>query len=78
MIHPITKSEIMKLAKGHKYLLCRSVRGVPFGINTRVLDMPNNEVDGDRAGIILNVIKACSLDEYISNKVPFIIRYGNQ
>ena len=78
MIHPITKSELKKIAKGHKYLLARSVRGVPFGINTRVLDMPNNKVDGDRAGIILNVIKPCSLDEYISNKVPFIIRYGNQ
>ena len=78
MIRAITKSELKKIAKGHKYLLCRSVRGVPFGINTRVLDMTNNEVDGDRAGIILNVIKACSLDEYISNKVPFIMQHGNQ
>ena len=72
----LTKRQVVKALKENKYLLLRTANfGIIYGVNCKVLSLKNNvnSTEDNRLDeeTCYASFKPCSLNEYISHKMPF-------
>lgn len=68
----MTIGKVKRLCQQYKYVLLRDYRGVIYGCNTKILSIGNNnDRHGNKKSIYIS-FKPCDLQEYITNKIPFI------